>query len=201
MRIIAGTRARRKILAPSTFLTRPITDRVKESLFSILQPHLGGAVVADLFCGTGSLGLEALSRGAEHALMVDNDPDAIDRLRRNIADLGFAAQATVICSDVFTRPLPAVTLDRLSCATGRTAPLQYDLVFLDPPYSLSADASAASMLADLLCPLICRIERHANVIVRHARKTVLLDSYQSLRLIDRREYGSMALSFLEKTGD
>ena len=80
MRIIAGSKARHHLMPPKDLTTRPITDRVKESLFSILHLRLKGARVADLFCGTGSLGLEAISRGAVSAIMIDRDRDAIGEL-------------------------------------------------------------------------------------------------------------------------
>ena len=79
MRIIAGSKARMTLLPPADRTTRPITDRVKESLFAILEPKIADSFVADLFCGTGSLGLEALSRGAKFAVMAEKDRDALCR--------------------------------------------------------------------------------------------------------------------------
>jgi 16S rRNA (guanine966-N2)-methyltransferase len=88
MRIIAGELRGRRLLAPQGEVTRPITDRVKQSLFDILAPRISSAVVADLFSGTGSMGLESLSRGAARADFFEMDRSAVHRLQQNINDLG-----------------------------------------------------------------------------------------------------------------
>src|SRR5205809_4215568 len=87
MRIIAGEFRGRKLLPPEGDATRPITDRVKQSLFDILTPHIEGARVYDLFAGTGSMGLECLSRGASYATFFESDRSALERLNKNIATL------------------------------------------------------------------------------------------------------------------
>jgi len=192
MRIIAGSKARMNLLGPRDLTTRPITDRVKESLFSILTPNHENARVADLFCGTGSLGLEALSRGARHAIMEERDRDALKRLRKNIAKLQFENQTTVIATDITRsgivyRDIPS-DIDNNRC----------DLVFVDPPFPLSRDVSLDSPLGKLFVKLSNQIDRGALVVARHARKTELLKEYARLFEQDRREYGSMAITFLVK---
>src|SRR3712207_4099367 len=101
MRIIAGEFRGRKLLPPEGDVTRPITDRVKQSLFDIVTPLLPGARVYDCFAGTGSMGLESLSRGAAHAAFFEQDRSAVGRLRRNIQTLGVADRAMVIAQDLF----------------------------------------------------------------------------------------------------
>jgi 16S rRNA (guanine966-N2)-methyltransferase len=102
MRIIAGEFRGRKLLSPEGDVTRPITDRVKQSLFDILAPRLEGAVVWDLFAGTGSLGLESLSRGARQAVFFETHRGAVARLRRNIAQLALPRDRAVVRpTDVF----------------------------------------------------------------------------------------------------
>src|SRR6185295_812825 len=97
MRIIAGQFRSRIILAPENDeTTRPITDRVKQSLFDILTPLLEDAVVYDCFSGTGSMGLESLSRGAKHAWFFEADRSALRRLKKNVASLGVEASSTVV---------------------------------------------------------------------------------------------------------
>ncbi|MHC4539497.1 MAG: RsmD family RNA methyltransferase [Planctomycetota bacterium] len=128
MRIIAGSKRGMKLLSPGTQNSRPITDRVKESLFSVLHKYdlPGEAVVADLFAGAGSLGLEALSRGAEFVTFVENDPMIIETLKRNIERAGFVEKSKVVRTDAF-----------------KAAPMfgsgekDYGLVFVDPPYAAS----------------------------------------------------------------
>src|SRR5215218_1934949 len=101
MRIIAGEFRGRRLLPPETEATRPITDRVKQSLFDILAPLLPDARVYDCFAGTGSMGLESLSRGASHATFFETDRSAAGRLRRNIETLKVQDQSTVVTQDLF----------------------------------------------------------------------------------------------------
>src|SRR3954454_664339 len=101
MRIIAGIHRGRTILPPPSDATRPITDRVKQSLFDILSPYIDGARIYDIFAGTGSMGLECLSRGASHATFFEADRGALLNLRKNIATLKLDPQSTVIPGDLF----------------------------------------------------------------------------------------------------
>ncbi len=120
MRIIAGDWRGRTLKAPQGDATRPTSDRTREALFSMLASRLGsfeGLKVADLFAGTGALGLEALSRGAAHCIFVEQDRAALGALKANIAALGADDRATV----------------RAQSATGFSGG-PFDLVFLDPPY-------------------------------------------------------------------
>jgi 16S rRNA (guanine966-N2)-methyltransferase len=124
MRVIAGTAKGRRLKTPVTG-TRPMTDRIKESLFSALG-DLTGLTVLDLYAGSGSLGLEAISRGARSVTFVENSRDAIVKLDENIAATGFESQSEVLWADV-THTL------------GNHAEDRVDIIFLDPPYSMSAD--------------------------------------------------------------
>src|SRR6185436_15416362 len=122
MRIIAGEFRGRKLLPPEGDVTRPITDRVKQSLFDILAPAIEGAWVYDCFAGTGSMGLESLSRGAAHATFFEADRSAVTRLRKNIVAVGVTDRSTVVAADLF----------RWSASTKPQQ--KADIVFLDPPY-------------------------------------------------------------------
>ncbi|WP_225206683.1 16S rRNA (guanine(966)-N(2))-methyltransferase RsmD [Novosphingobium huizhouense] len=137
LRIIAGEWRGRKLAAPEGDATRPTADRTRETLFSMLTSRLGsfeGLKVADLFAGSGALGLEALSRGAEHALFVEQDPAAIRAIRANIAALRCAPQCDVRASSV------------LSLGPVKE-PL--DVILLDPPYKTGAGAVAIDKLVRL----------------------------------------------------
>ena len=188
MRIIAGTRRGMKLLPPKGSDTRPITDRVKESLFSVLYKYdvVEDGVIGDLFCGTGSLGLEALSRGAKRVTFIDNDAKAVQILNKNIGKAGFAARSKVITANAF----------KIGGAQGPGVE-KYDLVFVDPPYVMSQDASPKSCLAGLLELLCEQVKDTAVVVVRTDRRTNLLDEYGKLRIIDRRRWGSMAVILLQ----
>lgn len=132
MRIIAGKYRRRLLLSPPKSVpTRPIPDRVKESIFSILRGNIENARVLDVFAGTGALGLEAISRGAAECVFIERDKKAADVLERNVQALGCGDQASVVRADALG---PAV-LTRLSSMGGA------DLVFFDPPYPLVLDGS------------------------------------------------------------
>lgn len=121
MRIIAGRWRGRRIEAPPGRDTRPTTDRVREAWMSALQPELPGARVLDLFAGSGALGLEALSRGAEHATFVERSGGALRALRANIERLGAADQTTVVRGDAIAY-------------VQRLEPFAFDIALADPPY-------------------------------------------------------------------
>jgi 16S rRNA (guanine966-N2)-methyltransferase len=134
VRIIAGRWRGRPILAPAGQSTRPTSDRTREALFSMLASRLGtfeGLAVADLFAGSGALGLEALSRGAARCTFVETDRAALDAVRRNLAALGAEAEILTLSAEHARIPAPL------------------DLAFLDPPYR---SGLAAAALANL--PLI-----------------------------------------------
>lgn len=138
MRIIAGEWRGRKLVAPEGDTTRPTADRTRETLFSMLASRLGsfeGLRVADLFAGSGALGLEALSRGAASCFFVEQDPTAIRALRANIANLKAQPRCDVRASSV------------LSLGPVRGEPL--DLVLLDPPYGTGAGVVAIDKLTRL----------------------------------------------------
>ncbi|MCK9894656.1 16S rRNA (guanine(966)-N(2))-methyltransferase RsmD [Frankia sp. AgB32] len=126
-RIIGGSAGGRHLLVPPGRSTRPTSDRAREGLFNTLSTRLDltGARFADLFAGTGAVGLEALSRGASHALLVDRDVAAVRALRRNVAALGLAGAEVVQAA--------------VARVVQNTPGNPYDVIFLDPPYAMSDD--------------------------------------------------------------
>ncbi len=129
LRIIAGEFRSRRLIEPKGAETsRPYPDRVKESVFNQLREWFEGAHVVDLFAGVGTIGLEAISRGAAAVLMVESDRDTHDRLVKNVATLGCGDRAT------------AMLADALGPVCVRQAPRPVDLLFVDPPYRLMRDA-------------------------------------------------------------
>lgn len=210
MRIISGTKRGMTILPPKGNATRPITDRVKESIFDVLYKYnlIEGRLVADLFCGTGSFGLEALSRGANETVFVDMDKRAIEILRKNIAKAGFVAQSRIVCANVFKIGAP-------KSSSGEKS----SIVFVDPPYEMSRETGLNSRLGGLLLLLAEQITDDGLVIVRTEKKVHpvrdkmskrpdnrrgrpvsngvnLLDNYGDLKIIDKRVWSSMAVAFL-----
>lgn len=127
MRIIAGRLRRRRLLTRGGLVTRPITDRVKETLFARLEAALPGARVADVFAGTGTLGLEALSRGARSVVFLEQDRESAELLRRNVDALGVADEVLCWQTDALRSSYRPQGVDPF---------LPYDLIFFDPPYRL-----------------------------------------------------------------
>ncbi|MBA3523230.1 MAG: 16S rRNA (guanine(966)-N(2))-methyltransferase RsmD [Geodermatophilaceae bacterium] len=155
MRIIAGTAGGRRLDAPSGTATRPTSDRAREAMFSTLGGliDLDGARVLDLYAGSGALGLEALSRGAVAADLVDSDPRAAATIRANAAALGLSGAR-----------VHAGTVARY-CERAAEDPTPVDLLLADPPYDLPTDE-----LAQVLSKLTERLSRGAVVVVERSSR-------------------------------
>lgn len=196
MRIISGQYRGRRLLAPPGRATRPMTDRVKESLFATIADWLDGAAVADLFCGTGSAGLEALSRGAAHVWFADRDREALRRLRRNIAMLDAGDRTTIWTGDLRRR------------LTRRLAELErpLDVVLLDPPYAMARQwfaeqADRARIERVLFEPIAGALAADGIVVLRTPAD---LEAPVRLAALERRRHrtcGSMALTYYQPVGD
>jgi 16S rRNA (guanine966-N2)-methyltransferase len=182
MRIIAGKFRGRKILPPARDVTRPITDRVKQSLFDILAPQIPGAVVYDCFAGTGSMGLECLSRDAESVTFFEADRDAVTRLRKNIAALDVGDRSRVVAADLFKW-----------FKTTSDVPRSADLIFLDPPYRFLTERS--DDLGKLTGQMAAYyLAKDGTLIFRHDAADEL--SLPGLERYDLRTYGGMAIELL-----
>jgi len=181
MRVIGGHDRGRRLRAPRGLRTRPTADRVRETLFDVLGPAVGGACVLDLFAGTGAVGIEALSRGAARVVLVERDQSALRALRANLAALGASrAAARVIAGDVLNL-LPA-----LGAEEG-----PFDFVFVDPPY---ATTLAARTLEALGAARICR--DGSEVVVQHSTRTALPSVPGLVAHRRARRFGDTALTFL-----
>ena len=184
MRVIAGIYRSRPLASPRGDATRPTSDRLRETLFNILAPRIAGARFADLYSGTGAVGIEALSRGAAHVLFTERDPAALLTLRANLASLALTRNLTLD-----SRPTQTV-LERL--LTAPEPP--FDLVFLDPPYTAAAEYTAALTLLGsprgqrLLAP-------DALVIAEHATRNPLPAHIGALTQTRTRTQGDATLSF------
>jgi 16S rRNA (guanine966-N2)-methyltransferase len=186
MRIIAGQFRSRAILPPEDDrTTRPITDRVKQSLFDIVTPLLDGAIVYDCFAGTGSMGLESLSRGAKRALFFEADRSALTRLKKNIASLKVEANSIIIPGDLFkyfqATPTPA-------------EPAR--IIFLDPPYRFLNEQP--QRLQQLVEKLRDHLAPDGLVVFRHDAADHL--DLPALERADLRTYGGMEIELLRRRG-
>ncbi len=178
MRVIAGTAGGLTLVTPRGSGTRPITDRVKETLFAILGDRVIDARVLDLYAGSGAVGIEALSRGAAEATFVERGREAVAAIRTNLERTGLAAAARVEASDV--EPFLAAAGDA-----------SWDLVVLDPPYAERAIVAPLRALQPHLAP-------HATVVVKHHWRSDAPDD-ETLRTTRQRRFGETMLTFMEAT--
>jgi 16S rRNA (guanine(966)-N(2))-methyltransferase RsmD len=188
MRVIAGTYRSRPLTAPSGMATRPTSDRLRETLFNVLAPHIEGAHFADLYAGTGAVGIEALSRGAAHVTFVENAADAVTALRANLTALQIRSGF-----QVEERSVPVVLRN-----LARRDP-HFTLVYLDPPWEdVAAYTQTLNLLAGSAAALLAP---EAIVIAEHARRgsAALADTYGSLTRYRMLEQGDAALSFYHMT--
>ena len=136
-RVIAGSAKGRHLLTPDGMNTRPTTDRLKESLFGMIQFDLPGCRFLDLFSGSGQIGIEALSRGADRACFVEQDPKALDCIRKNLKSAGFAGRSRVIASSV-ERALAVLSSEEE----------QFDIIYMDPPYEHGFEQKIGEMIGE-----------------------------------------------------
>ena len=186
MRILAGQYKGRKLLAPTGRATRPITAAVKKSLFGMLGGHVIDATVVDLYCGTGTLGLEALSRGARCCCFADRDRVVVAKLRRNIATLAVDDRSTVWPGDI------SVRLTRWLAELGEPV----DLVFVDPPYALVREWDWSRAVVTIFSPLADRLSADGILVFRLGGKVDLPERLGALEILRLRRYGDMTLALL-----
>lgn len=135
MRVIAGTARSLPLKTPDGKGTRPTTDRIKETLFNMLQPHIGDSVFIDLFSGSGGIGIEALSRGARKAYFVENNAQAFDCIRQNVIFTKFEDRAVLLKQDVMS-------------ALSMIGEKEADIIFMDPPYDAEYEAKLLGQLSE-----------------------------------------------------
>jgi 16S rRNA (guanine(966)-N(2))-methyltransferase RsmD len=184
LRVISGTARGRRLKTVPGDTTRPITDRVKESLFNILGPDIPGSVVLDLFAGTGAVGIEALSRGADFVRFVDRNRLPAKIVRENLETTGFADKSQVLQMDAFA--LLKGEVDR-----------KFDYVYIAPPQYKGMWKRALQLLDENPAWLV----DDAWVIVQIHPKEVEPVSLKSLVEFDQRRYGSTVLIFYEFVGN
>jgi 16S rRNA (guanine(966)-N(2))-methyltransferase RsmD len=193
VRIIAGEHRGRRIAAPEGERTRPMLDRVREALFSTLGERVEGAQVLDLFAGSGSLALEALSRGAEQAVLLERNPTALEALTANIEELGLGERAWVVRGSALEpklwRPAPKKGRPELR--------ERYEIVFFDPPYPQLEDPRTRPELLRAVDELLTSWIAPGGVLVFHvpARGTEWV-RLQAPCSRDTRIYGTSALVYL-----
>jgi 16S rRNA (guanine966-N2)-methyltransferase len=180
MRIISGKAKGRKLFAPVGYdTTRPTLDRVKESIFSIIQNRINASKVLDVFAGTGSLGLEAASRGAKECVLVDRSPETYEFLHKNIENLKF---------DDFCRSLNMDSYKALEKLGEQEE--QFDIIFIDPPYLKNMIPSAVELIENLNL-----LNKNGIIVTKIDSKEELYKGTDKILLSDYRKYGNTTICF------
>ncbi|MBR6029865.1 MAG: 16S rRNA (guanine(966)-N(2))-methyltransferase RsmD [Clostridia bacterium] len=179
MRIIAGEARSRTIETPKGLDTRPTLDRVRENLFNILSPRVPGARVLDLFAGSGALSLEALSRGAARAVMVDCQRAASQCQRQNAERLGMADRTRILLCDW-----------KQAARTLAAAGERFDLIFLDPPYAMRGMEEVTAAMAGLIAP--------EGLLVTEHRAGSPYPVSEGWICVDERKYGYAGLTMYRR---
>jgi len=179
MRVISGKFRGRRLKGPKGVELRPTGDRLKETLFNILKPGIAGAVMLDVFSGTGAIGIEAISRGAGQVIFIERDSAAVDLIRHNLELCGIKEGFSIIQQDTF-KALRSLARQGF----------QSDIIFFDPPYDWQP---YSDLLKLVLKPELA--SRRTSAVMEHIRKSVLPDTgdgYHRYRLVRQ---GSSCLSF------
>ncbi len=185
MRIVAGSCRGRKLTPIQGWDIRPTSDRVREALFNILGPKVRHAKVLDLFAGTGALGLEALSRGADHVVFVDNAKTSCQIIQANIDLCRMGPRANLVQADLISGPLPETLV------SGR-----FDLIFMDPPYKkgMIGHIMERLLFTDLLVP-------GGLMIIEHAAAENLPQIPNVLDIYRQKKYSKTVISILTRAPD
>lgn len=183
MRVIAGSARSLPLKTVKGMNTRPTTDRIKETLFNMIAPRIPGARFLDLFSGSGAIGIEALSRGAESAVLVEKDRAACECIRENLRFTRLQDRARLLSTDVLT------ALNRL-----REEGAAFDIIFMDPPYDTGLDLKALQLLSD--SPLITP----ETLIIVEASIGAEPELYETgeLKLVRQKRYKTNQHLFLQK---
>lgn len=177
MRVITGTARGRVLKTLPGDATRPTTGKVKEAIFSSIQFELEGRRVLDLFAGSGGMGIEALSRGASHAVFIDANQAAATVVRENVQTTGFTANSVVLCRKAEDFLVPCKE--------------EFDVVFLDPPYGLNC-------IPTLFPSLLPHLSDYAVVVCEHAANTPLPEEFGEFKAGKMKKYGSIAVTIYRK---
>ncbi|WP_404456786.1 16S rRNA (guanine(966)-N(2))-methyltransferase RsmD [Virgibacillus necropolis] len=183
MRVIAGTLKGRQIKVVPGNQTRPTTDKVKEAIFQIIGPFFDNGSCLDLFAGSGSLGIEALSRGMENAIFVDKQSKAIHTIHENIKDLQLENRTEVFRTDAFRAIQAAAKRD-----------LQFDLILLDPPYK---KADYGELLDEI--EKLNLIRQNGYIYCEHDKREALPETHSTFSLVKQASYGgTIGISLYQK---
>lgn len=181
MRVISGLLKSRLIKGYDLDGTRPTMDKVKESLFAMIQFDIQGSICLDLFAGSGSLGIEAISNGAKHTYFVDNNPQVIKVLKENIDSLNIKEQSSIIFKDY-----------NQALVYFKDNNIKFDIIFLDPPYNLNLIEPSINLILEY------NILNDDGKIICEFEKEVLKEEYDTLICIKKKEYDRKKIYIYKK---
>lgn len=177
MRVITGTARGRKLIAPEGIDVRPTKDSVKEAIFSAIQFEIEGSTVLDLFAGSGQLGIEAVSRGAKKAYLVDSSQNSIKFIKQNVSHVGFDSQCEIV--------------NMPNSAFLRTTGEKFDIALLDPPYE-------KSLIQRSLPALTERMNDTGVIVCEHEPDCRLPEEVNGFVITKSKKYGKSSLTFYRK---
>ena len=178
MRIISGSRRGHKLQEFQGDSVRPTTDRVKESIFNLIQAYVPESICLDMFAGSGALALEAISRGAAKAVLIDKDKRSVDIIRKNVESLGFEEQCEIRSEDCFI----------FAESTGE----KFDIIFLDPPYNKNLIEPVLSAIVDN------ELLTAGGIVVLESDDTDFSGEKEGLNILKQRRYGRTYITVYEK---
>ena len=182
LRVIAGVAKGHRLKTPRGMATRPTSDRVKEALFNIIAAFVPDSYVLDMFSGTGSLGIEALSRGAAYAVFVDYHKECVDIIKENLNYTKLQSKAKVFQADCL----------RVAKKLGRRGN-RFDIIFMDPPYSKNLVEGALSSIVENGI-----IKDNGIIVVEHRKSDTVPQKIGDVELVRRQDYGDTSLSFYRR---
>ncbi|SKC87165.1 16S rRNA (guanine(966)-N(2))-methyltransferase RsmD [Maledivibacter halophilus] len=182
MRIISGEAKGVKLKAPKGIKTRPTSDKVKESVFNIIAPYVENSNILDLFSGTGNLGIEAVSRGAAHAYLVEKNRKQYNIIKENILKTKLNDKIEVIIEDVY------IALEKFGKSNHK-----FDIIFMDPPYLKNYIIPCLGKIAE-----INLLDADGIIIVEHDIKDIIPEVINNLVRFKEKKYGSTMISFYRK---
>lgn len=179
MRIIAGIAKGRKIIPPDGMQTRPTLDRVKENIFNIIQTKISNCTAIDVFAGTGSLGLEAVSRGARECYLIDMHPTTFKNLKENVKNLKFEDKCVCLNMDSYAALKDLANKKKV-----------FDLIFIDPPYSKNMIPPAIEIIHEGSL-----LNKDGIIVTKIDYLEKIYDGYKNIKLVDFRKYGHTIVCF------
>lgn len=185
MRVIAGIAKGKKLIPPDGMQTRPTLDRVKENIFNIIQNRTIDAIVIDVFAGTGSLGLEAVSRGAKECYLVDKHPTTFNNLKQNVKNLGFEDKCKCLNLDSYTA--------LKDCGKKNKT---FDLIFIDPPYAKEMIPPSIEIVSNESL-----LNKNGLIVTKIDSSEGIYEGNNDIIIIDYRKYGNTTVCFYKHRED